>query len=92
MAQKERVHPGVHIGMYGLYLLPVFLLSSKKNPDSNVSTWCWSYAAWYYFPGGGPFRRRRFGAGQLGAVPFRRRTFRRRFLFFYIFRVMKKKQ
>ena len=32
-----------------------------------------------------PFRRRRFGAGQLGAVPFRRRTFRRRFLLFFYF-------
>ena len=28
---------------------------------------------------GGIFRRRRFGAGQLGAVPFRRRTFGHRF-------------
>ena len=35
--------------------------------------------------GGGPFRRRRFGAGQLGAVPFRRRTFRHRFLIFLYF-------
>ena len=35
--------------------------------------------------GGGPFLRRRFGAGQLGAVPFRRRTFRRRFLIFFYF-------
>ena len=42
--------------------------------------------------GGGQFRRRRLGAGQLGAVPFRRRTFRRRFLIFFIFRAMKKKQ
>ena len=39
-----------------------------------------------------PTRRLRFGAGQLAAVPFRRRTFRRRFLIFFIFRVMKKKQ
>ena len=38
-----------------------------------------------YFIGGGPFRRRRFGAGQLGAVPFRRRTFRRHFLIFLYF-------
>ena len=42
--------------------------------------------------GGGPFRRRRFGAGQLGTVPIRRRTFGCRFLIFFIFRVMKKKQ
>ena len=28
-----------------------------------------------------PIGRRRFGARQLGAVPFRRRTFRHRFLF-----------
>ena len=35
--------------------------------------------------GGGPFRRRRFGDGQLGTVPFRRRTFRRRFLIFFYF-------
>ena len=35
--------------------------------------------------GGGTFRRRRFGAGQLGAVPFRRRTFRRRFLIYFYF-------
>ena len=39
-----------------------------------------------------PFRRRRFGAVQLGAVPFRRRTFRHRFIIFFIFRIMKKKQ
>ena len=34
-----------------------------------------------------PFRRRRFGVGQLGAVPFQRR-----FLFYFIFRIMKKIQ
>ena len=34
---------------------------------------------------GGPFRRRRFGGGQLGAVPFRRRTFRRCFLIYFYF-------
>ena len=39
-----------------------------------------------------PFWCRRFGAGQFGTVPFRLREFRRRFLFFYIFRIMKKKQ
>ena len=32
-----------------------------------------------------PTRRRRFGAAQLGPVPFRRRTFRRRFLIFFYF-------
>ena len=32
-----------------------------------------------------PTRRRRFGAGQLGAVPFRRRTIRRHFLIFFYF-------
>ena len=41
--------------------------------------------------GGGPFRRRRFGAGQLGAVPFRRRTFGRRFLIFIYFSSYKEK-
>ena len=41
--------------------------------------------------GGGPFRRRRFGAGQLGAVPFRRRTFRRRFLIFFNFSIYEEK-
>ena len=40
--------------------------------------------------GGGPFRRGRFGAGQLGAVPFRRRTFERRFLIFFFFDLWKK--
>ena len=33
--------------------------------------------------GGGTFRRRRLGAGLLGAEPFRRRTFRRRFLIYF---------
>ena len=42
-------------------------------------------------PGGGPFRRRRFGAGQLGTVPFRRRTFRRRFLFLFYFSIHEEK-
>ena len=37
------------------------------------------------FQGGGPFRRRRFGAGQVGAVPFRCRTFQHRFLIFFFF-------
>ena len=32
-----------------------------------------------------PTRRRRFGAGQLGAVPFQRQTFRRRFLIYFYF-------
>ena len=32
-----------------------------------------------------PTRRRRFGAGQLGAMPFRRRTFRRRFIIYFYF-------
>jgi len=41
---------------------------------------------WYYM-GGGTFRRRRFGAGQLGAVPFRRR-----FLFFSIYEEKTMKQ
>ena len=35
--------------------------------------------------GGGTFRCHRFGAGQLGAVPFRRRKFRRRFLIYFYF-------
>ena len=39
-----------------------------------------------------PIQRRRFGAGQFDAVPFRRRTFQRHFLFYFIFRVMKKIQ
>ena len=32
-----------------------------------------------------PFRRRRFSAGQLGAVSFRHRTFRCRFLIYFLF-------
>ena len=36
-----------------------------------------------HMSGGGTFRRRRLGAGQLGAVPFRRRTLRRRFLIYF---------
>ena len=38
-----------------------------------------------------PTRRHRFGTGQLGAVPFRRRTFRRRFLIFLYFLSYKEK-
>ena len=43
------------------------------------------FCLWSAQSGGGSFRRRRFGAGQLGAVPFRRRTFGRRFLFIFYF-------
>ena len=46
---------------------------------------CVGYVIGTVYGGGGPFRRRRFGAGQLGAVPFRRRTFRRRFLIYFYF-------
>ena len=38
-----------------------------------------------------PTRHRRFGAGQLGTVPFRRRTFRRRFLIFFNFSIYEEK-
>ena len=41
--------------------------------------------------GGGTFRRRRFGAGQLGAVPIRRRTFRCRFLILFYFSIYEEK-
>ena len=62
------------------------LLSCVICQMSHLSAW--DYESVNY--GGGTFRRHRFGAGQLGAVPFRRRTFRRRFLFFLFFELWRK--